>query len=205
MIGRVLRGVGRRLGISVYAVMTRPLSTKTPGSRPDIEIREVTLEEALLSSADPALDLPEAAVRDSMARGDLCVGAFDSGHLIAYAWFACEATAHLDGVWIRFARPAIFIYKSFVRAEFRGRGIAPGLYLFADRLFLERGRTSAVISMEATNRASVRAAAHSGARIAGFAVYWKAGPLFKSFSSRGAKELGFHFYRPTPTASTQLE
>ena len=205
MIARVLRGVGRRLGISVYVVMTRPLSTRRHERRQDVEIREVTLVEALVASADPALDLPEAIVRDSMARGDVCVGAFDAGRLIAYAWFAYETTAHLDGIWIGFERPAVYIYKSFVRPEFRGRGIAPGLYLFADRLFVERGRTAAVICMEATNRASVRAAEHSGARLAGFAVYWTAGSRFKSFSSRGAKKIGFRFYRPTHVASAQLE
>jgi ribosomal protein S18 acetylase RimI-like enzyme len=205
MIARILRGVGRRLGISVYVVKTRPLSTERPVPRQDVEFRELTAHECLEASSDPALDLPEHAVRDATARGDVCVGAFDSGRVVGYAWFASDTTAHLDGVWIDFDKDAIYICKAFVRPESRGRHIAPALYLFADRLFVGRGRTSAIIAMEATNRASIRAAERSGTRAAGFAVYWNAGPVFMSFSSSGAKRIGFRFYRPTRTPSTQLD
>lgn len=205
MIGRILRGVGRRLGMFLYVVKARSLSTETPAPRRDVEFRELSADEAMLASADPALDLPAAAVRGAIARGDTCVGAFDSGSLIAYAWFASDPAAHLDGVWIGFDPRAIYVHKVFVRVESRGRHIAPDLYLFADHLFLDRGRTSAVIAMEATNRASLRAADRSGARTAGFAFYWNAGPLFMCFRSRGVKEIGFRFYRPTQPAATPLE
>ena len=205
MIGRILRGIGRRLGMFLYVVKARPLRTEKPASRRDVDLREVTAEEAMLASTDAALDLPTDAVRDAFARGDTCLGAFDSEHLIGYAWFARGAVAHLDGVWIRFDASAIYINKVFVRLESRGRHIAPDLYLFADQLFRDRGCTSAVIAMEATNHASIRAAERSGARTAGFAFYWNAGPLFMSFSTPGAKKIGFRFYRPTRPASTHLD
>src|SRR5262245_47582106 len=124
MIARILRGVGRRLGIYLYVVKARPLRTQSPVPRRDIEFRELSMAECLRASSDPALDLSAEVVRDAAVRGDVCVGAFDSGRLVAYSWFASETAAVFDGVWIGFDGPAMYIYKAFVLPDARGRHIA---------------------------------------------------------------------------------
>jgi GNAT superfamily N-acetyltransferase len=196
MIPRALRRIARRLGIFVYAVMTRPLPAGSATPRPDIEVRVLSPVETLAACTDPALELAEATVRASIARGESCVGAFDAGKLIGYAWFACEATAHVDGIWMDFDRRAIYIYRALVRPEYRGRGIAPVLYRAADRFFLEKGRDSTIICIDTVNRASVRAAERSGARAVGVAGYIKFRGAFIAFRTPGARRTGFRFYLP---------
>ncbi|HUQ25649.1 MAG TPA: GNAT family N-acetyltransferase [Burkholderiales bacterium] len=198
MIAHALRGISRRLGIFVYAVLTRPLKAEKPSPPQGIDIRPVSADESIAACADPALDLAESSVRAALARGDLCVGAFHEGRLIGYSWFAYQATAHVDGIWMDFDTSAIYIYRALVRPEYRGRNIAPNLYRMPDQLFLEKGRRSAIICIDTANRPSLQAAERSGARTAGFAGYFKLGPGFASFRTAGARRMGFRFYRWQP-------
>lgn len=196
MIRRALGRISRRLGIFVYAVLVRPLDAREPAAPPGIALRLLSAREALAACAEPALELATDSVQAALDRGEACVGAFEAERLVGYAWFARQAAAHVEGIWMDFGHEAVYIYRALVRPEYRGRGIAAAMYRAADRPFLAQGRSSAVICIDSSNRASLRAAKRSGARTAGFAGYFKAGRMFFPFDTPGARRIGFGFHRP---------
>ena len=190
-----LRAVTRRLGLEVWQLLMRPLRRDAATPPTGIEMRTVSAEEmALWDESELAVTPTKAA--QAFARGDLCVGAFDGTRLIGYAWFASRPAPHVDGLWMAFDSNAVYIYRALVRPEYRGRGIAPALYHFADRRFLEQGKGYAIICVNIYNRPSIAAAQRSGASTAGYTAYWTAGGRFLTVRSPGAKRCGFRFYRP---------
>lgn len=190
IVGRL----ARRAGLRVFRIFARTLEQE-PLERADVECRVLDRGEVLSLCHEASLSLDPAKVTAAYARGDFCAGAFDSGRLVGYCWFALASAPHLDRAWIEFARDVVYIYKSYVRPEFRGRGIAAALYCFADRRFLARGRRSALLCVETHNRASIAAAARCGFDPTGYAAYIGGRRLF-AWSSRATAAYRLRFYVP---------
>lgn len=155
-------------------------------------------DEMLQRCADPALELSPAKAAAAFARGEICAGALDGERLAGYAWFAFAPTPHVDGLWMDFDADVAYTYRTFVRPEHRGRGIAAALYRLADLHCLERGRRHAVLCVEAHNRPSLLAAERSGARDLGFTAYAHVGGVFLSMRTAGVRRVGYRFYLPAP-------
>lgn len=152
--------------------------------------------EVLSLCADPNLDLASERVGEAYARGDLCAGAFLGERLAGYCWFAFSPVPHLDGVWVDFAPDAVWIYKSLVRPAHRGRGVAPALYGFVDRVGAERTRRGSLICVEAHNRASISAALKAGHAPAGYALYARLRHRLSTWYSASARRNAVRFYVP---------
>ena len=191
---RVVGRLARRAGLRVFRIFARTLEHE-PLEREDVECRVLDRGEVLALCADASLGLDPGKVIAAYARGDSCAGAFDRGRLAGYCWFALAPAPHLERAWIEFARDVVYIYKSYVRPEFRGRGIAAALYCFADERFLARGRRRALLCVETHNRASIAAAARCGFDPAGYAAYIGGRRLF-SWSSRATAAYRLRFYVP---------
>lgn len=190
-----LRAVTRRLGLEIWQLFTRPLGRAARMPPAGIALRRVAAEERDVW-ADPELGITPTKAAEAFARGDVCVGAFDGTRLAGYAWFASHAAPHVDGLWMGFDSNAVYIYRALVRPQDRGRGIAPALYHFADRHFLEQGKSYAIICVNVYNQPSIAAAKRSGASTAGYTAYCAAGRGFFTVRSPGARRCGFRFYRP---------
>ena len=147
--------------------------------------------------ADSEIRLTPDKAKAGYSRGEVCIGAFDGEELAGYAWWTTAPAPHSDGIWMRFDSRAVYIYRAFVRPEYRGRGIASALYCFADSIFLERERTMALMCIALENQASLRAALRSGAQPAGYCAYLCRGALFLQARSPGAKRAGYAFYLPS--------
>ncbi len=190
-----MRQLARRGGVHVIRVFHRPLEPAAPWPMPPgYDVGVMTQDEVLAECRDPALDLSEAGVRAAYARGSLCIGARQREALVGYVWFAFDAAPHLDGVWVRVPARAIYRYKALVRPAHRGKGIAPAMYRYADRVFSGRGREGVVNCIAAHNWASIAASVRSGARPLGHIAYWRSARRFLSFHSRAVRQLGLRFY-----------
>lgn len=187
----------RRLGIHAWQIFTRPLSSEGSRAPTGLELRVIAPQDALSAFADRALEMDARKAAEGFARGEICVGAFDGPRLAGYAWFAQQPAPHSAGIWMGFDSRAIYVYRAFVNPRYRGRGIAPALYAFADPLFLKAGKTFAVLCIEATNSASLTAARRAGGQRVGHAVYWHRGSRFRFWRTRGVGPSGFRFYMPT--------
>lgn len=192
---RLLNRLGRQGGLRLFRLFSRLLDSPSVVRCPSgIDLRAIPRPELLTLCGDGELDLAEETVSAADARGNVCVGAFGAEGLAGYCWLAFSALPHLDGVWVDFDERVAWMYKSFVRPAFRGRGIAPALYGFADELCIHRNRRMSVICMETHNYPSVEAARRAAYAPAGFAAYWRASERLLTWSSAGAELLGVRFY-----------
>ncbi len=182
------------VGIHAWQVFARRLGAGELHAPPGIVLRFAPADDLRAQWSDAELEFTEGKARDAFARGEGCVGAFDGPRLVAYAWYAIEPAPHSNGLWMDFDRRAVYIYRAFVAPRYRGRGIAPALYRFADRLFLERGREIALLCIEAGNKPSLAASRHSGAHGVGYCAYWHGAGQFLSVRTSGVRHVGFRFY-----------
>lgn len=183
-------------GIHVWRVFARRLGAGQLPAPSGVELRFATADELRARWSDAELEFTEPKARDAFARGEACVGAFDGVRLVAYAWYAVAPAPHSNGLWMDFDRRAVYIYRAFVTPRYRGRGIAPALFRFADRLFLERGRQIALLCVEASNEPSVAAARRSGAHGVGYCAYWHGAGRFFTLRTPGVRHVGFRFCLP---------
>ena len=196
MIANLASRVLSSAGIHAWQVFARRLAAVQLQAPPGAELRCAAADELRPQWSDPELEFSEAKAREAFARGEVCVAAFDGPRLVAYAWYAVEPAPHSNGLWMEFDRRAVYTYRAFVAPRYRGRGIAPALYRFADHLFLERGREIAVLCIEANNTPSLAAARRSGAHGIGYCAYWHVGGRFFSLRTPGVRHVGFRFYLP---------
>jgi GNAT superfamily N-acetyltransferase len=197
LYARFMSRLARYSGLRVFRVFMRhvgagPQTAATFGLR----LRFMREPELVSVCVDPGLELGPAKIGAAFARGDLCVGAFNGAQLAGYCWFAFSAAPHLDRAWLDFPSDAVYTYKSFVRPELRGRGLAAAMYRFGDAAAIERGRKRAIICVESHNRASIAAAERAGFSAAGYAAYAGTTRL-RSWCSRQAAHQGLRFFIPS--------
>jgi GNAT superfamily N-acetyltransferase len=195
LYGALLHQLGRRGGLHVLRVYSRPLGVAPSGAGPGLELRVLGAAELVAHARDPTLELREAMIRDAAGRGDLCFGALDGGVLVGYVWFSYARASHVDGIWVQVPPRAVYRYKSFVRPAFRGRGIAAALYGAADAAVARPGRDIVVDCVHLQNFASMAATLKTGSRPLGALAYWQAGRWFIALHSAAVRRLGLRFYR----------
>jgi GNAT superfamily N-acetyltransferase len=193
---KLARQLFQRAGLRFFRFFSRPLAPR-PGVAPDrMELRLLQKADVLALCGDPELELRVEGVSAAYARGDLCVGAFDGAKAVGYCWLAFAPLPHLDHVWVRFDRTVAWTYKSLVRLAYRGRGVAPALYRFADDECRERECSRSVICVESHNSPSVRAAVRAGYAPAGYAGYVLRGRRLLHWSSPAVQRLRVAFFLP---------
>lgn len=197
MLVRVMNSLSRRAGVRLFRFFSRPLQAGDAlASLGGLRLRPIDRAEAVELCEDPELDLVKEKLSAAYARGDACVAAFEGTRLAAYCWLAFSPLPHLDGVWVAFDAGAVWTYKSFVRPAYRGRGIAPALYRFADGACRERGRGFSIICVEIHNRASIGAAMRARYSSAGYGGYARSRDACRSWMSAMAARQGVRFYLP---------
>ena len=194
MLDKLIARLRRYLGIDLCRVLARDVGPAPARESSRFEFRTLSRAELLSLCADPEYRLRATWVRGALARGDICFGALDNGRVAGYVWLAYAAARYTDQVWVRTDASSRYTYKVFVHPEHRGRGLAGELYRRADTAALARGRTRAVMVVQADNPASLRAARRDGFAIVGYAghVSFRGGAL--AFRSPGARRCGFEFY-----------
>lgn len=196
MLAACLNQAARRGGLHVFRVFHRRLgAAAAPPPAPGLQCRRLPGEELIALCSDKALELREEMVRDALARGDACVGAFLEGRLAGYAWFAYEQAPHVNGVRVQVPARAIYRFKVFVPVACRGRGIAPALFAAADAIVARPGRESVVNCIALQNGASIAASLKSGDAALGHLAYWQGRGRFFALHSRSVAALGLRFYR----------
>lgn len=196
LLDGVLHQAGRRAGLHVLRVFSRPLRGAARGAPPPgLELRPLGVEELVAHSREPGLELREAMIREAYARGDRCLGALDAGALAGYVWFAYRSAPHVDGISVSVPPHVVYRFKAFVRPSHRGRGIAAALYDMADPHVARPGRDTVVDCVAPQNRPSVAATLKSGSLPLGMLAYWRAGGGFASFHSPAVRRLGLRFHR----------
>ena len=194
----LLMGRLQRHGLRLFFIFRRShhgvATTHQAGDQ--IEMRIVEWDELFRYADDPAMELDGAFLRDAKARGDICVGAFDEGRLVAYIWRAFQPLPAADGFWVRFDPPNRYGYNAFTLPSHRGKHLQGALAPATDPLLTERGYTHAIGYIESHNFASIRSALRQDNVRIGYAGSISLMGRRRTFSSKGARQQGFFFFDP---------
>jgi len=153
------------VGLHLWLVHIRPLEPEfviPPEHAARFEFRRLAHAEALEQSRlNPKLAMTDAFLSSAFARGDICVGAFDGGRLVAYTWRSLDR-APVDGeLWLKLVRSDCrYGYKALVLTEYRGQRINKTVRSFYDREMAAMGIKYNVAYIDLHNLASMRA--HQG-------------------------------------------
>jgi GNAT superfamily N-acetyltransferase len=193
---KVAGRLARHAGLRLFRLFSRRIEWLPGLVPPGLELHALLQAELLDFCRHPELDLRRGAVAAAFARGDFCVAAFDRGVIAGYCWLAFAPLPHLDGVWVKFDRRVAWTYKSLVLPSYRGKGIAPALYRFADAECEERDCDRSVICVESHNRPSIGAALRAGYAPSGYGSYLLRGSRLATWSSPAAVRHGVSFFLP---------
>jgi GNAT superfamily N-acetyltransferase len=195
---RLMSGLARRANLSAFRFFKRQLDPNADVAVPGgLALGMLGKLDLVPYCREIGLDLPAEKAEAAFARGDLCAGAFEGARLVGYCWFAFSPLPHLDGVWVDFHREGVWIYKSFVLASHRGRGIASALYRFTDSLCVSRNRKFSICCIETHNGPSISAIQRAGYMAAGYAGYLGRGARLLTWSSPAVRRMAIRFHADT--------
>jgi hypothetical protein len=124
---RLLTELKRFIGYDVYCYLGL-LKDELPDLSKDdsdgLECRALSLRELGAYCDDPRYELNPAFLEDCEQSGHVCYGAFASGELASYTFFARRPTLLITGEpgsRFHFPRDWIYIFKSLTLAPWRGR------------------------------------------------------------------------------------
>lgn len=183
---RVFRRLQRHCGLHLWSVQTRPILETydiPPEHAVQFSFRRLTLEDALAASENPELAMTAAFVRAAFHRGDICVGAYEGGELVAYTWRALVAAPVKDAVWLRLlGNSRRYGYKAMVLPRHRGNRLSVSVGRFWDRNFLDMGVTQDIGYVDLHNLASMKSTFRDPSRKRiGYAGFVQVGKRVRTF------------------------
>ncbi|MCZ6817984.1 MAG: hypothetical protein O7G31_00650 [Calditrichaeota bacterium] len=158
----------------------------------------LTEQELLDFGHDPALELFESTIKDSIARGEICFGATLNGKLVAYDWraFSAAILEKKHNIWVDFNPGNVYDRYSFTVPAYRGKHIIRPLWVYADDQCYKKGETNNLSFVDTDNFPPLRACKMAGYPVVGYAGYIHLfGKLF-AFRTPGAEKYGFRFFKP---------
>ncbi len=154
-------------------------------------IRNATREQLLRAAEDPDMGLDAKGIDELLSRGDRCTAAFDGERMIAYVWRSFSSARWAPNVWVVFAKPYRYGYKSFTHPDYRGRRISTAMSLFMDRECIAAGYTHAISLIETHNFVSLAAERHRPAVNVGHVGYFSVRGRHYPFRTWGIRKHRF--------------
>lgn len=173
LLSRIAEKLLAALNMTLTSVRATPidLDRPVPEMPGHIRLKQLDAQDLAAVAGKPGLDLSKDFIDEALGRGDLAFGACDGDKLVAYVWRATGAVPLNKEVIIRFGKPYSYIYKSFTLPSHRGLRLAPNLFRYADRQFMQMGYTHRCAYIDVHNISSLRAARSMGSRALGLAGY----------------------------------
>lgn len=172
-----------------------------PAIADDLTFDFLTPDEVSVLSRDGTNGLTTAMAERMSRAGDCCFAAFANHQLVGYAWFAFEhvgpecnrGESLLTGVGMSFPASMCFMYKGFVRPEFRGRRIYGRLMARALTLLAGRKITRVLSTADWTNYSALSSCYRIGYQYLG--LVWRVGFPRRMFTvtPRSSGSLGIQF------------
>jgi hypothetical protein len=192
---KLMNGLKRSLGFHLYAIQ---VGSHDAGSSPalpvGVALRVLTSREINDRIGEAGLDIRSAFVGNALARGDLCVGAFEGDRLVAYSWRALSGPVrHRDGWEVTWRSGLVYRYKSLTLPEYRGLHLDAALSKYIDRYLAQRGYPMGLSFVETINLSSLRSVARKGRRCMGYAGYFDRFGCHIPFWTPGCRTVGFAF------------
>ena len=181
--------------INACRVVARPLG-QVPVDRASLSYRLLSALEVQELVYDPALRLAASFVRAAQARQDACIAAFDGKQVVAYAWTAFGSGVCKNDVWVKVDPRACYVYKSFVRPEYRDDKVTDALHTVADQFWLWTGKRFCMSFIHDHNPADMEQTRRRGGKTIAHAGYIEPMGINWALRAPGTERLEFHFFKP---------
>ncbi|MDX1981111.1 MAG: hypothetical protein SFV51_12645 [Bryobacteraceae bacterium] len=162
----------------------------------EFQARFLSAEELLTFAAFPANKLPEAFVREALAKGDECFGILEGERLASYGWYSNKPTEIGDGgLAIHFDPRFIYMYKGYTHNHYRGKRLHAIGMTMALKAYRERGLGGIVSYVAANNFASLKSCYRMGYQDFGSVLVAQHGKFFLAFHTPGCGRYGVKIRR----------
>jgi GNAT superfamily N-acetyltransferase len=196
LASRAAHLLGRRCGLYLLRVTSRPVHAFSAEAVAEVRCGMVGEAELRRWCADPAMELRLPAVRAALARGDVCIGAWQGEVPVGYQWLAFAAAPHVAGIWVQFDERDCYAYKKLVLPAYRGRRIAALLSAQADDIAAAKGRERVLSLIAVDNTTSWKAARRTRSESVGYVGFLRGFRLSFPFHSDGARDVGMSLFVP---------
>ncbi len=184
------------LHLHVVQVSSSDSGGDMPRLPPGIEVRILTPEEIRSYVGREGLDFRQASVEAALARGDVCVAAFEANQLVSYNWRAIRGPVRHTANWEVIWDPGlVYRYKALTMPDYRGLHINEALAKTIDRHLAKQGYLMGLSFVECINLSSMRTLQRKGRTRVGYAGYFQRFGLFVPFRTVGCRAYGFAFRR----------
>jgi len=151
----------RWFGLKLVVIYRRPLLADhgtTMRIDETYSFRELTEQDLLRFSDDPALGLSRDFIHNALKSGDVSFGVLHADRLVSYRWYAFSGTTPCEhGLSMRYAYPGrTFGYKAFTDPSYRGKRLQDYCMQHADPILLRRGCTHTIGYIALYNLPSLR-------------------------------------------------
>jgi len=186
LAARVARRLQRHLGLHLWLVHTRPLQAEfeLPAEHAvRFTFKRLTLNDALAASTDEANGMTPEFVRDAFARGDVCVGTFEQGKLVASGWRTTSRAPVTKALWLSLHGERMrYGYKALVMPPYRGMRLGTSNARHSDHYFVSKGITTAIAYVDLHNLPSMKSALRDPQRVRlGYAGFLNVGSRYWTF------------------------
>lgn len=158
---------------------------------PGLAIRVMSAEELEGYTGAAGLNLPRSHIKQALANGDKCIGAFLDSQLCSYAWYAYNPSTSSNRLVTYFGSDYAYAYKNLTLPAYRGRGIQRWVKNYALSLYQSEGKKGVIVAIDSNNFSSRRTTASVGARIKAYYVYFLGKKCYLGFNVWGSKKLGY--------------
>ncbi len=186
LVDRGYRALGHAMTLDVARLMRLPASKMhLPKIDLDFDFRFLTPDEVAAYALDPMNEMHLSFAGRMSSGRDLCCAALLDDQLAGYIWLALgsleaeqnRGRSTRSGVAVSFPRSAAFVYKAFVRSEFRGRHLYPACLAHGLEGLKPRGVSQLLTTAEWNNRAALAACRQLGFHDVGTILRVACGPI----------------------------
>lgn len=140
-------------------------------------------------ATDPALELNNSFLDESLAKGDRCYAILDGDVLASYGWYSNKDTAIDAALALRFGRSWVYMYKGFTHPAYRGQRLhAVGMFK-AMQAYCDEGLRGIISYVEANNFSSLKSIYRMGYLDVGNIVAWKVFGKYRIHVDKSCKSL----------------
>jgi hypothetical protein len=108
---------------------------------PGYNLRIASEEELRSASIDDTNVMSREFIDAALRKGDVCVAAFESDHIVSYAWCSTGSTQVLDHIRMQIGPDYVYGYKARTSRGHRGRGLhTAGKQFAAKEVAVPRGK-----------------------------------------------------------------
>lgn len=132
-----------------------------------MQIKFLSEAEVREFAKNPAYDLDQAFIDESLANGDQCLAIVDGDKLASYGWYGKGATKVTGEFNLNFTSDWVYMFRGYTNPAYRGKRLHAIGMAHAVKTFTEQGYKGLTSIVASTNAASLKSCERLGYTLTG--------------------------------------